>query len=316
MSVFTTVSADDLHTVLPRFSVGELVDHSGISEGIENTNYFVTTTEGQFVLTLFEATAYDGLPFFLDLMAFLADSGLPTAHPLADESGKFLFEMNERPAALVRRLVGKSVDHPDPDQCRAIAKAMAKMHLLSGQFSLQRDDDRGLAWRKTAAERLLPVLDKPLADHVQNELAHSQALQSTHLPAGIIHADLFKDNALFIEDDLTGIIDFYYAFTGAFAYDLAVLINDWCVSETTLFDVELASEIADAYQSVRPLADSERALWPDLLRHAASRFWLSRLVDQHFPRSGEITTIKDPKIYFDILQHRREAGPELTAIWR
>lgn len=315
MSVYTPVDAGQLSAFLTRFDIGELVDHQGISAGIENTNYFVTTSVGRYVLTLFEATAHEGLPFFLDLMAFLAEHGLPTAHPMPDRQGHYLQVLNERPAAIVMCLEGASVDTPTPAQCAAIGDAMGRMHAVSPEFGQARADDRGLAWRQLAASRLQPKLSPAMQSMIAEELAVSAALLAKDLPSGVIHADLFVDNALFIGDRLTGVIDFYYAFHGAFLYDLAVLMNDWCGQDDGTLDIERAREVAGAYQTHRPLVSAEREAWPTMMRHAASRFWLSRLVDSTFPRVGELTQIKDPTVYERIVVCRRDRVQDVTAIW-
>ena len=316
MSVYTTVDAAELTAFLTRFDIGELVAHEGISEGIENTNYFVYTTRGSYVMTLFEATAFDGLPFFLDLMAYLAENGLPVAHPLPDRDGRYLSELKDRPAAIVMRLEGRSVEAPNPAQCEAIGDAMARMHFIGTGFEQRRGDDRGLAWRRQAAARVLPHLPRALAQDLERELALSERVAQVALPSGVIHADLFRDNALFVDDTLTGLIDFYYAFTGPFLYDLAVLMNDWCtVPGSPGLDEARARTIAGAYQAVRRVSDEERAAWPEMLRHAASRFWLSRLVDQIFPREGELTTVKDPAVYHAIICERRAIGDALRDVW-
>lgn len=315
MSVYTPVDAGQLSAFLQRFDIGELVDHQGISAGIENTNYFVDTSRGRYVLTLFEATAHEGLPFFLDLMAFLAEHGLPTAHPMADRDGHYLQVLNERPAAIVMRLEGSSVETPNHAQCAAIGNAMGRMHAVSPEFGQARADDRGLSWRRLAAARIEPKLPTALKTAIAEELAVSERLLAEDLPSGVIHADLFVDNALFVGDRLTGVIDFYYAFHGAFLYDLAVLMNDWCGQEDGTLDIARARAIADAYQAHRPLAVSERAAWPTMMRHAASRFWLSRLVDSLFPRVGELTQIKDPTVYERIVASRRDNVQDVAAIW-
>jgi len=315
MSVYTSVDAAELKDFLTRFEIGSLVDHAGISEGIENTNYFVYTTTGSYVMTLFEATAFDGLPFFLDLMAFLAENGLPAAHPLPDREGRYLHELKGRPTAIVMRLEGKSVDEPNLEQCEAIGSAMARMHFIGTGFDQVRGDDRGIAWRRAAAAKVLPHLPAALARDVETELELSERMCELDLPSGVIHADLFRDNALFVEDELTGLIDFYYAFTGPFVYDLAVLMNDWCSSSGAALHEARARRIADAYQAVRRITGAERAAWPRMLRHAASRFWLSRLVDKIFPREGEITTVKDPDVFHAILCERRAVGEALKDVW-
>ena len=302
MSVYTVIERDELETFLADYKVGRLHSFSGITAGIENTNYFVTTSAGDYVLTLFEFTPAEELPFFLALMAHLAEHGVPSAHPLADTSGASLRELKGRPAALVMRLPGASIARPELVHCRAIGEAMARMHLASLDFGGRRDNDRGAAWRDEVATIVGPCLDAADRQLLHVSVDEFRSDSFAHLPAGVIHADLFRDNALFEAERLTGLIDFYYAHHGAFIYDLAVAVADWCFDEDkrALFS-PLADALLGAYDKVRPLKDAERAAWPAALRAAGLRFWLSRLKDKHFPRDGALVHIKDPEPFKRVL---------------
>ncbi|KTG15958.1 MULTISPECIES: homoserine kinase [unclassified Guyparkeria] len=308
MSVFTKVDTDQLQTFLQQFDCGELIEHRGIAAGIENTNYFVTTTGGRFVLTLFENHGADELPFFLDLMAYLAEHDIPTAHPVPTRDGAYLTELNDRPAALVQRLTGGSLDHPDPAACAEIGRTLARFHRVSADFPEYRAPDRDLAW----AEQVAVQLDERAKDDeralLADELAFQRGQSRDGLPRGAIHADLFRDNALFEDGELTGIIDLYYACTDAFAYDLAVTLNDWCVDESGHSRPAERDALLAAYLAERPFTAAEQAAWPGLLRAAALRFWVSRMQDQYFPRAAEMTYIKDPAPFRRILEAHREAG--------
>lgn len=295
MSVYTEVSAAELRDFLDAYALGSLVRHAGIPAGIENTNYFVTTSQGEYVLTLFEATPAADLPFFLDLMAHLAEHGVPSAHPLADRDGRYLNALNGRPAALVQRLAGRSVEAPDTAHCAAIGAALARMHLAVADFAARRESDRGPAWRDAAAARLRGRLPPDESALLERTLEEQRALAPASLPGGVIHADLFRDNALFEATRVTGIIDFYYACNGPFVYDVAVTVADWCCAAGDRFDPSRASALLGAYHAERPFEAAERDAWPRELRAAGLRFWLSRLVDQHFPREGMLTQVKDPE---------------------
>ncbi|MEQ8661711.1 MAG: homoserine kinase, partial [Gammaproteobacteria bacterium] len=228
MSVYTVVARAELEAFLRGYALGTLDDYAGIEAGIENTNYFVTTTLGEYVLTLFEVTPTEDLDYCLALMAHLADAGIPSAHPLADRRGSYLGELCGKPAALVVRLPGRSVTRPDVVHCRAIGTAMARMHLAGTSFARERAAERGQHWRATVIERLRAAVDgseRQLLDAIAGD---AELAERRDLPHGVIHADLFHDNALFVGESLTGIIDFYYAHTGAFVYDLAVSVADWC----------------------------------------------------------------------------------------
>ena len=315
MSVYTNVLPHELDEFLENYSLGQLQQFAGISDGIENTNYFVTSSKGQYVLTLFEELSLEELPYFLELMAFFAEANIPTAHPVKDNEGNYLRVLNGKPAALVKRLNGASIDIPNEKQCSAIGVHMARMHVASSKFKLQRRASRGIDWRKQTAERVMPKLNQEEQALLQQELAYHDSTKLAELPASIIHADLFRDNALFIGDELTGMIDFYYAYNGSSLYDLAVTINDWCMNGNADRNKNNSAALLEAYQTIRPIAQNERDAWQAMLRAAALRFWLSRLHDKHFPRAGEMTHIKDPDVFKKIIEHRVNHPDELMEMW-
>jgi homoserine kinase type II len=306
MSVYTVVERSQLIRYLETYSLGELIDFQGISSGIENTNYFVTTTNGEYVLTLFEELKAEDLPYFLNLMAFVANEGIPSAHPVSNKAGDFLSTLNGKPAAIVEKLPGSDVDVPNITQCSIIGKTMAQLHLASSKLDISRENGRGGHWRQQAAELLMPLVDKDSSDIIQDELAYQTEYLSLGLPKNVIHADLFRDNALFSGDKLSGIIDFYYACNDYFIYDIAVAVNDWCVEANGTLNQEKFAGFMQAYQTVRPLSNEEIQHWPMIIRAAAFRFWLSRLRDVHFPKEGEITHLKDPDAMKRILIARRD----------
>jgi homoserine kinase type II len=314
MAVYTTVSQEDLRQFLGRYPLGRLLGHAGIAQGVVNTNYYVTTTEGEFVLTLFEHLAPGELPYFLELMAYLADHGLPSAHPIADNAGHYLAELNGKPAALVRRLEGRSMTSPGRAHCAAIGAAMARIHVLGAGFPRSRENRYGRAWWQGAATRLRGLLDARARALLEGEIAFQHRRAWSGLPSGVIHADLFRDNALFIGDRLTGIIDFYYACNDAFIYDLAVTINDWCRGPDARLDPDAARFLLDAYQEVRPISAPEIDCAPVALRAAALRWWVSRLLDRHFPRTGEMIHAKDPDAFRTILERARDESHDFA--WR
>ena len=309
MSVYTKVERHELEAFLRHYSLGELVEYQGISAGIENTNYFVTTDHGRYVLTLFEALSMDELPYFLDLMAHLAEHQVPSAHPEADDEGHYLRTLNGKPAALVLRLEGKSVENPNPAQCAALGQALGHLHVVGQHFDGYRENQRGPHWWVTTAEQVLPRLSEEDAELLKKEITEQKQHRHDKLPRGVIHADLFRDNALFVGNKLTGIIDFYYACNDVLLYDVAVAVNDWCSDENGHFDAPRLEAFLDAYRQERQFTDDEQTAWPVMLRAAALRFWLSRLYDMHFPREGEITHIKDPLVFRRILT-RRIAGQD------
>ena len=309
MSVYTIVERPQLEHFLRHYSLGDLVSFQGVSAGIENTNYFVTTTVGEFVLTLFEQYCFEQIPFFLEWMAYIAEHEIPSAHPIADQQGNYLRVLNSKPAALVKRLRGRDVREPTPDQCRIIGCALGYIHLISLDFPHYRANERGPHWWHITAKRVLPYLSPDDASLLQAELSFQSNYRNLGIPRGIIHADLFRDNALFEENLLCGIIDFYYACHDVFLYDIAVTANDWCSFPDGQFDEKRLFALLEGYSQERELTALEAQTWPVMLRAAALRFWLSRLQDLHFPRPGEMTHIKDPNEFKKILQARLHVKP-------
>ena len=303
MAVFTTVSEAQLAAWLDDYSLGQLLELQGIASGIENTNYFVTTTHGRFVLTLFEKLSVHELPFYLNLMAHLARHGIPCPNPVANRFNQFLGEFNGKPACIVSRLNGKATTTPNHEQCAAIGAMLGQMHIAGQSFAQIMPDPRGAAWRAVAAAQVRPFLDAGQAALLSSEVALQAQQDWTFLPQGVIHADLFCDNVLLEDNRVGGLIDFYFACSAALLYDVAITVNDWCMSPDGRLDVPRTQTLLRAYDAVRPLLASERVAWPLLLRVAALRFWLSRLFDMHLPRDGELIHAHDPRHFESILKN-------------
>ncbi len=303
MAVFTKVSEADLVAWLHDYSLGQLLELQGIASGIENTNYFVTTSNGRFVLTLFEILSADELPYYLNLMAHLARHGIPCPNPVANRSNQFLGTLNGKPACIVSRLNGKSVTAPNDAQCAAIGAMLGQMHIAGLSFSQNMPNARGATWRAATAPLVRPFLDESQAALLESEVALQAKQDWTSLPHGLIHADLFRDNVLLEENRVCGLIDFYFACSDALLYDLAITVNDWCTNALGTMDAAKTQALLRAYHVVRPLLDREQNAWPLLLRAAALRFWLSRLFDKHLPRDGEIVNAHDPDHFERILKN-------------
>jgi len=310
MSVYTVVDEPQLIEFLKDYEVGSLKSFEGISAGIENTNYFVDTSLNgetkRFVLTIFEHHSFEELPYFLDIMAFMAEHQIPTAHPIQTLSNGYLKELYGKPAALVERLTGSGVEDPSEIQCGVMGEQLARFHQAGAGFESKRTNDRDLQWMQATFKQIEAFLPDDEKQMITQELAFQSTIDWAHLPQGVIHADLFCDNALFDGDQLSGIIDLYYACNSTLLYDLAVMVNDWCRlhSEQPLeihFDQAKVEAMVSAYQKQRPLTDAEQKAWPAALRLAALRFFLSRLKDLHIPREGEMTQIKDPKVFKRVL---------------
>lgn len=314
MSVFTSVSIQELQTWLQGYSIGEVVELKGISSGITNTNYFVTTTQNKYVLTLFEHNTMDELPYFIDLMSHLATHGVPCPQPIANDSGISLHMLNGKPAVLISCLNGQDIKEPEVKHCAEVGAVLAKMH-IAGQSFVERitnktgkphRNPRDADWRVKTAGQVMPHLAAEDQQLLKDTLAFQTVLNISELPKGIIHADLFRDNVLFDGDKVGGLIDFYYACNDLLAYDLAIAVNDWCVQADGALDNARLNAMLDAYQSIRPLTQAEQVAWNSMLRIAALRFWLSRLYDKIYPQDGELTHAKDPDHFKNILKLRIE----------
>jgi homoserine kinase type II len=309
MSVYTKVTERELGDWLKGYSVGTLVEVRGIAAGIENTNYFVTTTGGRYVLTLFERLPARSLPFYLGLMAHLARHGIPCPSPVADRANRLLATLNGKPAALVTRLPGAVVTQPSAGQCAEVGAVLANLHLAGQSYAGRLENPRGPRWWRATAPLVAPFLDEHRRQLLDAELAFQLAHRRRDLPRGPIHADLFRDNVLFEGARIGGVIDFYFAGVDAWLFDVAVTLNDWCVAADGEVDRARAGALLAAYHAVRPFTPAERGAWPAMLRAAALRFWLSRLHDFHLPRPGELVHAHDPEHFRRILELRvRDAG--------
>lgn len=315
MSVYTPVQAEALSRWLKRYAVGSLVALEGIAEGVENTNYLVTTTQGRFVLTLFEKLTAAELPFYLGLMAHLADHGVPSARPIAALDDRTLGELNGKPAALVSFLPGRPVAQPSVAHCAAAGTVLAEIHLAGRTYPGRLENPRGPKWWRETAPKVAPLLSAQDAALLTEELRVQALYRFQDLPRGAIHADLFLDNVFFEDGRVCGVIDFYFACTDALLYDVAIAANDWCLADGGDLDDERAGALLSAYHAVRPLQAIERGAWPILLRAAALRFWISRLHDLHFPRAGPLTHAKDPDHCKRILQAHIAAAPRRSRLW-
>ena len=317
MAVYTEVSFDEAASLFARLGLGALTGLHGIRSGIENTNYFADTASDRYVLTVFERLTHQQLPFYLQLMKHLAEHGIPVPGPKADATGAILHTLQAKPAAVVDRLPGGHRLAPDAAHCASLGTMLARMHLAGADFAMQQPNLRGLAWWTETVPVVLPFLTPEQRELIESELAYQQQLAASAahaaLPRGAIHADLFRDNVMFDAapggDVLTGLFDFYFAGIDAYAFDIAVCINDWCIDLATGRLVEArAAALVEAYAAVRPLTGGERRLLPALMRAAALRFWLSRLWDLHLPRDAALLTAHDPT-HFERVLRERVAAP-------
>jgi len=312
MAVYTEVTFDEASALIERLGLGPLTALESVRSGIENTNYFLETPQGAWVLTLFERLTEAELPFYLHLMKHLAGRGIPVPEPQADAAGALLHTLKGKPAAVVDRLPGHHHLAPDNAHAATVGRVLARMHLAVADFGLRQPNLRGLDWIAETVPVVLPFLDPAQAALIEDELAFQRHLAASPacstLPRGVIHADLFRDNVMFEGDRLTGLFDFYFAGVDSFLFDIAVCLNDWCIDlESGRLVEERAAAFVAAYDAVRRLESIELRLMPALMRAAALRFWTSRLWDLHLPRSAALLTAHDPAHFERVLLQRRAA---------
>ena len=305
MSVYTTVGRAELAAWLEPLALGALSDFAGIAAGMQNSNYFVTAGGVRRVLTVFEHLTPEQLDFYLALMAHLAARGIPCPQPLADSQGRHWRMLAGKPAALLSCLPGTDIEKASARDCAQLGATLARLHLAAADFPNPQPNPCGAAWREKVGRELLPQVNPDEYGRLLTELEFQATQDYSKLPQGIIHGDLFRDNVLWQGEQLSGVLDFYFAGSDALLFDLAVVANDWC------HDVASLRELVAGYASVRPIADAEAQAWPALRRAAALRFWLLRLEIRHRPRTGAIVTIKDPDQFGRLLQQLCLAPAEL-----
>ena len=321
MAVYTEVPFDAAAELVSRLNIGNLTALEGCAGGIENTNYFADTTQGRYVLTLFERLTADQLPFYLRLMKHLAQRGIPVPDPRADANGEILHTLCGKPAAVVDRLKGSSRLAPDVAHCQQLGDMLARMHLAGADFELQQPNLRGLYWWIDTVLEVMPFLTTAQRGFIEAELGFQERLAASlayaFLPRGPIHADLFRDNVMFVDapadaaatgDRLSGLFDFYFAGVDTFLFDIAVCVNDWCIDlDSGRLDEDRATALVAAYHAVRPLDADEQRMFPSFLRGAALRFWISRLWDLHLPRDATMLTAHDPTHFERVLRQRAQS---------
>lgn len=314
MAVFTPVSEDDARELLTRYDLGDLVSLRGITAGIENTNFFLATTQGEYVLTLFEVLTQSQLPFYIELMHHLAQRDIPVPHPQTLRDGTRLTRFKDKPCAIVSRLQGGYEASPGVAHCALAGETLARAHLAAQDFSIEQPNLRGLPWWESTAPAVQPYLNDSqkalLSDTLQEKRDMAASPAYGLLPRGPSHCDLFRDNVLFAgtfeSPRMGGFIDFYFAGWDTWLFDVAVSLNDWCIDrDTGVFDTARTNAWLAAYAKVRPFTDAETSLWPAMLRGAALRFWLSRLYDYYRPREAQTLKPHDPTHFERVLNARR-----------
>ncbi|MCW0980162.1 homoserine kinase [Agrobacterium sp. BT-220-3] len=309
MAVYTDITEDDLRNFLIQYDVGTLTSYKGIAEGVENSNFLLHTTKDPLILTLYEKRVEkNDLPFFLGLMQHLAAKGLSCPLPLPRKDGALLGELSGRPAALISFLEGMWLRKPEAKHCREVGKALAAMHLAGEGFEIERPNALSVEgwkvlWDKS--EDRADEVEKGLRQEIRPEIDYLAAHWPKDLPAGVIHADLFQDNVFFLGDELSGLIDFYFACNDLLAYDVSICLNAWCFEKDGAYNVTKGKALLEGYQSVRPLSAEELDALPLLARGSALRFFLTRLYDWLTTPEGALVVKKDPLEYLRKLRFHR-----------
>lgn len=310
MAVYTDINEIELAAYLERYDIGTLLSYKGIAEGVENSNYLLRTTQGSFILTLYEKRVdRNDLPFFIKLMQHLAANGIECPLPVVQKNGEVIGELAERPSAIVTFLEGMWLRKPAAEHCYALGVVMAQMHLAGQDFAMVRENNLTMKdwrplWEKCMADA--DTVEAGLRSQTEDDLAYLENNWPSDLPRGIIHADLFPDNVFFIGPNLSGIIDFYFACSDMLVYDLAICLNAWCFERDFSYNLTKGTALLRGYNSVRPLSEQEQAALPVLCRGAAMRFMLTRLYDWINTPADSFVTKKDPKEYLRRMRFHRD----------
>lgn len=315
MAVFTPVTDADARALLQRYDLGELVSLRGIAAGIENSNFFLNTTRGEYVLTLFEVLTQSQLPFYIELMNHLAERGIPVPQPQTLRDGSRLTRWSDKPCAIVSRLNGGYEPAPSARHCRLAGATLARAHLAARDFPLHQPNLRGLSWWQETVPHVMPFLQAGqqalLRASLQEQTTLAQTAEWAALPSGPTHCDLFRDNVLFAgtfeAPQMGGFIDYYFAGCDTWLFDVAVAVNDWCIDRASgALAPALVDAWLEAYAAERPFTEQERSAWPAMLRGAALRFWISRLYDFYLPRAAQTLKPHDPTHFERVLSLRSQ----------
>lgn len=320
MAVYTTIDDDEIASLIEKYDIGQLLSLAGIAEGVENSNFILRTDKDTFILTLYEKRTNEAdLPFFMDLKRHLSQEGLNCPLPIADKSGTVLQKIAGRPGAIFSFLDGVSYRKPTSEHCRNLGKILAQMHVKTASFTPQRPNALGPhSWQDLLASITQDPADLPAGLRTKTKALLDDVIARwpDDLPQGIIHADLFPNNVMFVGDELTGVIDFYFACSDLLAYDLAICLNSWCFEQDGSFNVTKSAAMIEGYQSVRPLQDNEIAALPILCTGSAIRFFLTRLYDWINTPKDALVAPHDPMEYWSKIRfHSRVSGPSSYGLW-
>ena len=302
MSVYTPVDNNDVESLSRLYPLGRVRQLEGIEAGVQNTNYFLYAQTGDYVLTVFETIDHRQVERSMRFMHYLSLHDVPSSDPLVSINGNYVETLHNKPVAIVKRVVGASSEKASDDQLQSLAQAVATWHIAVQHYDERWDTRFDGIWQRDTAQLVLPQLESGQRELLTRQLQNSRQISCESLPCGIIHSDLFRDNALFEGSKVTAIIDLYDIYYGSFIYDIAVIINDWCQDDAGLVNLSRARQFIRYYQQQRVLNDDEIRLLPMMLKAAALRFWLSRLHALMYPKSGSLALCKDPKEFERLLR--------------
>ena len=305
MAVYTSINKSELEDWLKNFSIGTLKNFKGISSGVTNTNYFLETDTTKLILTIFEENKLEELPFYLDLMRFLASKNFPCPLPVINNNNEYLTLIKDKPAVLVSFLLGAEKESITEDDCCSVGEALARLHTSAKDFSGKKKNSRNIDWISTKFNELKKRLSSSDQTIIEQEIDYQKNCLTDGLPSGIIHGDLFRDNVFFHQEKLSAFIDFYYACNDHLILDIAITINDWCSNSDGSLKKEKFDLFLNGYQSIRMLQSSELKYLNNALRLAALRFWLSRLDAYYNILESESVSIKDPNYFKKVLLNRQ-----------
>lgn len=306
MAVFTPITENLLINLLKAYPLGQLKSFHGIEEGVTNSNFRVITTTGTYIFTIFEELSQEAIPFFIHLNEHLVEAGLPCASTLRDKEGQAIHRVANKPAIFMSFLPGQSRKKVDMKHIAAMGQQLGKMHEATKNYPHYQKNIRGLNWHREAVKRIVPLLNTEDKNLLLEEMTYQGEQDHSKLPQGIIHADFFRDNVFFDGVHLSGLIDFYYACHDVYLLDLAIVANDWCLTEEGIPDLKKVDLLSHSYEEIFPHSKQQWAHWGALLRAAALRFWLSRLLDFHFTPPGEMVPVKNPNEMKKILLFWKE----------
>jgi len=313
MSVYTKINHNEMNQHLNKYSIGSVISLTGISDGIENTNYLLKTDQNEFIFTIFENLNNDNIADYLSFMNHLNNRKLLCPKVMKSKDNELFIEIKGKPSAIIEKLSGKSIVRTDDTHCSHIGELLANFHNYGKDFKIELINTRDINWCINSFKKLSDVITTDQSQLINRAINIQKEFLKQKLPIGTIHADLFRDNVLFNKGVVSGMIDFYYSYKGALIYDLAVVVNDWCSDVNGKIILSKYESLISSYNTNRHITKEENIFWRHALISAALRFYLSRLLDLHYPKIGEMTHVKDPLVFENILIDRLDTNYETVS---